>query len=225
MDARTPTASEQTERIWRLTTAFLETGVASTTTLEGLLSRLYRRDVEALAHLQRVAELALKIGDELGMPAEEMADLERAALLHDLGRLVVPDPPALAATRQDAATLARRATQVRLACEVASHVPFLAPAAAILEASVECFDGTGYPEGRRGEDIPLAARVVHLADTLDTLNAICEALAAPAETASAELVRQAGSRFDPEVVAAWLRCEEDVPPSVVPWWSSPMRLN
>lgn len=225
MNGRTTTATDQAERTWRLTAAFLETGIGSTAALEGLLARLYRRDAEALAHLHRVADLAFKIGEELGMPPEQMADLERAALLHDIGRLVVPDPPALAATRQDAATLARRAAQVRVACEAAAGVPFLAPAAAILAASVECFDGTGYPEGRRGDDIPLAARVLHLADTLDALNAICDALAAPAETASAELVRQAGSRFDPEVVAAWLRCEEDVPPPLVAWWSSAARMN
>ncbi|HQZ37884.1 MAG TPA: HD domain-containing protein [Vicinamibacterales bacterium] len=225
MNGRTLTAINQSERTWRLTAAFLETGVGSTAALEGLLSRLYRRDGEALAHLHRVADLASKIGEELGMPAEQMADLERAALLHDIGRLAVPDPPALAATRQDASTLERRAAQLGVACEVAADIAFLAPAAAILAASVECFDGTGFPEGRRGDDIPLAARVLHLADTLDALNAICEALAAPAETASAELVRQAGSRFDPEVVAAWLRCEEDVPPPLVPWWSSAARMN
>lgn len=225
MNGRTLTATDQAERTWRLTAAFLETGIGSTAALEGLLARLYRRDAEALGHLHRVADLAAKIGEELGMPPEQMADLERAALLHDIGRLVVPDPPALAATRQDAATLVRRAAQVHVACEAAAGVPFLAPATAILAASVECFDGTGYPEGRRGDDIPLAARVLHLADTLDALNAICDALAAPAETASAELVRQAGSRFDPEVVAAWLRCEEDVPPPLVPWWSSAARMN
>ncbi|MEZ5284147.1 MAG: HD domain-containing protein [Vicinamibacterales bacterium] len=199
--------------------------MGSTTTLEGVLGRLYRKDPEGLAHLHRVAELTARIGEELGMPEEQMDDLERAALLHDLGRLVLPDPPPLAATRQDATTLARRALQVEIACSVASALPFLRPAAEILQASVECFDGTGYPEGRRGEDIPLAARVLHLADTLDTLNAICDALAAPAEVASAELVRQAGSRFDPEVVAAWLRCEDDVPPALVPWWTSTTRMN
>jgi HD-GYP domain-containing protein (c-di-GMP phosphodiesterase class II) len=226
VEGRTATTTEeQAERTWRLTAAFLETAVGSTTALEGLLARLYRRDIDALGHLHRVAELAAKIGEELGMPAEQMADLERAALLHDIGRLVLPNPPALAATRPDPATLEGRAAQIRIACEVASGVPFLAPAAAILAASVECFDGTGYPEGRQGEDIPLAARVLHLADTLDALNLICEALSAPSETASAELVRQAGSRFDPDVVAAWLRCEEDVPPSLVPWWSSAARMN
>lgn len=216
---------DQADLAWRLTAAFAETGVGSTTALEGLLARLYRDDVEGLGHLQRVAALATRIGDELGIPEGPLEDLERAALLHDIGRSVLPDPPALAATRQDATTLQRRAAQVQVACAIMAAIPFLAPAAAILEASVECFDGTGYPDGRRGEDIPLPARVLHLADTLDTLNTICEALAAPVETASAEVVRQAGSRFDPDVVSAWLRSEEAVPPALVPWWSSLARWN
>ncbi|MDH4066673.1 MAG: HD domain-containing protein, partial [Acidobacteriota bacterium] len=131
-----PTEELQTERTWRLTAAFLETAVGSTTALEGLLARLYRRDTEALAHLHRVAELATKIAEELDMPAEQVADLQRAALLHDIGRLVLPDPPALAATRPDASTLQRRAAQIRTACQVASDIPFLAPAGAILAAAV-----------------------------------------------------------------------------------------
>ncbi|MCC7034630.1 MAG: HD domain-containing protein [Acidobacteria bacterium] len=209
----------------RLSAAFAETGVGSTVALEGLLARLYRDDVEGLGHLHRVAALATRIGDELEIPAAVLADLERAALLHDIGRFVVPDPPALAATRHDGTTLRRRAVQVQVACGIARAIPFLAPASAILEASVECFDGTGYPDGRRGEAIPLPARVLHLADTLDTLHAICEAMDAPTEATSAAVVHQTGSRFDPAVVSAWLRSEDAVPPPLVPWWSSGARWN
>jgi response regulator RpfG family c-di-GMP phosphodiesterase len=216
---------DHANRTWRLTAAFAETAVGSMAALEALIARLYRDDTDGLAHLQRVAGLVRRIGEEMDIPAAEVEDLERAALLHDLGRFVMPDPPALAASRQDAATLERRAAQVQMACAVMRECPFLAGAAGILAASVECFDGTGFPEGRRGDDIPLAARVLHLADTLDTLDAICEAMAAPAEAAGAEVVRQAGSRFDPEVVSAWLRSKLAVPPPLVPWWSAAARWN
>jgi response regulator RpfG family c-di-GMP phosphodiesterase len=216
---------EHVNRAWRLTAAFAETGVGSMAALEALVGRLYRDDIEGLGHLHRVAGLVRRIGAEMEIPPEEVADLERAALLHDLGRFILADPPALAASRQDAATLRRRAAQVQMACAVVRDIPFLERAASILAASVECFDGTGYPDGRRGEDIPLTARVLHLADTLDTLDAICEAMAAPAETASAEVVRQAGSRFDPEVVSAWLRSTLAGPPPLVPWWSGAARWN
>jgi response regulator RpfG family c-di-GMP phosphodiesterase len=158
------------------------------------------------------------------MACSELEHLERAALLHDLGRLVVPES-ALGDAQMGRTAIERRASQVRIACEMTDGIAFLRPAAAIVAASLECFDGSGYPDGRQGEDIPLAARVLHLADTLDALTSLCVALAAPAETASAELVRQAGARFDPDVVAAWLRCEEDVPPALVPWWSSTARMN
>lgn len=216
---------DRVNRSWRLSAAFAETGVGSMAALEALVARLYRDDTEGLSHLQRVASLARRIGEEMDIPSEEVADLERAALLHEVGRFVMPDPPALAASRQDAATLQRRAAQVQMACLVMQNLPFLAGAANILAASVECFDGTGFPEGRRGEDIPLAARVLHLADTLDTLDTLCEAMAAPAEAASAEVVRQAGSRFDPDVVSAWLRSKLAVPPPLVPWWSAAARWN
>ncbi len=213
-------AAIQAERVSRLQVAFDETAVASTAALEDVVARLYRHDAEGLGHLHRVAALATRIGQELDLTPDEVADLERAAWLHDLGRIVVPDPPALAASRQDPITLQRRAAQVQMACSVVAGTPFLARAAGILAASVECFDGSGFPEGRRGEDIPLPARVLHLADTLDTLNAICEAVTASPEVASAEVVRQAGSRFDPDVVSAWLRSKVAVPPSLVPWWST-----
>lgn len=216
---------EQANRAWRLTAAFAETAVGSTATLEALVARLYRDDTDGLGHLHRVADLATRIGEELGLSADDVRELERAALLHDIGRFVLADPPAFAASRPDSTTLQRRAAQVQMACAVTAGIPFLAPAAAILAASVECFDGTGFPDGRRGEDIPLPARVLHLADTLDTLNALCDAMAAPAETASAEIVRQAGSRFDPDVVSAWLRSRVAVPPPLVPWWSSAARWN
>jgi response regulator RpfG family c-di-GMP phosphodiesterase len=216
---------DQADRVGRLRAAFAETGIGSTVALEGVVARLYRNDNDGLSHLHRVTGLAVKIGRELEMGPDEVADLERAALLHDLGRLVLPDPPALAVSRHDAATQQRRAAQVQMACVITADVPFLWRAAAILAASVECFDGTGFPEGRRGEDIPLAARVLQLADTLDTLDTLCQALSAPSDAAGAEVVRQAGSRFDPEVVSAWLRSRTNVPASLVPWWSAPARWN
>ena len=86
---------EQAERAWRLRAAFAEAGIGSMAALEAFVSRLYRHETEGLAHLHRVARVARRIGEEMEIPAEEIDDLERAALLHDLGRFVLPDPPPL----------------------------------------------------------------------------------------------------------------------------------
>lgn len=226
MDAcRVDDGREHDSRAARLASALAESGVGSTLAIEALMARLYRNDAEGLGHLYRVAELARNIAGELGMSPAEVQALEHAALLHDIGRFVVPDPSALAASRRDRPTLRRRAEQMRAACAIIADIPFLAPASAILAASVECFDGSGFPEGRRGEDIPLSARVLHLADTIDTLTLICDAMAAPADAAGTEIVREAGSRFDPDVVSAWLRSRTDLTPQLVSWWAAPARWN
>jgi len=217
---------ERTERQWRVTAAFFESAIGSSAALESLLARLYRKDPEALAHAHRVAALATRIGEELGMAERALDDLERAALLHDVGRLVLPDAAAVPeGVSPDRAAMERRVEQVRLASEVVKDHPFLTPAAAIVGASLECFDGSGFPDGLRGPDIPVGARVLHVADTLDALTSVCLSLACSSEVANAELVRMAGARFDPDVVAAWLRCSEEVPPALVPWWSSADRMN
>ncbi len=208
------------ERQWRVTAAFIESAIATSASLDALLARLYRRDPDTLSHLHRVAALSVRIGEELGMASRALDDLERAALLHDVGRLVIPDSLAATTGLLDGAALCHRAQQVRVACEVVEDLPFLRPATVVLAASLECYDGSGYPQGLRGGGIPLGARVLHVADTLDALTAVCAAMAYSSETANAELVRLAGARFDPDVVAAWLRCSDELPPSLVSWWSS-----
>jgi len=217
---------ERAERQWRVTAAFFESAIGSSAALESLLARLYRRDPESLAHAHRVAALTTRIGEQLGMAARALDDLERAALLHDVGRLVLPDAGGVPdGVSPDRAAMERRTEQVRVASEVVKDHPFLKPAAAIVGASLECYDGSGFPAGLRGVEIPVGARVLHVADTLDALTSVCLSLACSSEVANAELVRMAGARFDPDVVAAWLRCSEEVPASLVPWWSTADRMN
>jgi response regulator RpfG family c-di-GMP phosphodiesterase len=216
---------ERAERQWRITSAFFESAIGTSAALESLLGRLYRRDPDSLAHLHRVASLAIRIGEELGLAERALDDLERAALMHDIGRLVLPDPSKVTSGSLDMIAMQRRTEQVRVAHEVMKDHPFLRPAAAIVGASLECFDGSGSPDGLRGHQIPLASRVLQVADTLDALTSVCLTLSCSAEVANAELVRMAGGRFDPDVVAAWLRCSEEVPSSLMPWWSAVDRMN
>lgn len=219
------TEQECAERQWRVSVAFVESAIATSEALDALVCRLYRRDPDALAHLHRVALLATRIGQELGMAARALDDLERAALIHDVGRLVLPDPAGMPIEALDVTAARHRADQVRVVQEVTRGAPFLRPAGDLVAASAECFDGSGYPLGLRGAQIPEGARVLHVADTLDGLTAVCLAMAYSQEAANAELVRLAGARFDPDVVAAWLRCSEEVPQPLVPWWSAVEQMN
>lgn len=216
---------DQAERHWRITSAFFESTIATSAALESLMARLYRRDADSLAHLHRVASLAARIGSELGLAERALDDLERAALMHDIGRLVVPDPDNLTAGTPDAIAMQRRTEQVCVAHDVLKDHPFLRPAAAIVRASLEWFDGSGLPDGLRGNQIPVGARVLQVADTLDALTSVCMSLACPPEVANAEIVRLAGVRFDPDVVSAWLRCSEELPAPLLPWWSAVDRMN
>src|SRR5262252_7923867 len=81
------------DRVSRLAAAFTENAIATSATLQALLMRLYRTDPEGLAHAHRVAVLSVRIGEELGMAERALDDLERAALLHDVGRIAIPDEP------------------------------------------------------------------------------------------------------------------------------------
>jgi response regulator RpfG family c-di-GMP phosphodiesterase len=200
-------SSDRQERQRRLTQAFVEAAVASTPALHALLTAIYRRAPEALGHVQRVALLATRVGEELGLAERALDDLERAAWVHDLGKLVVPDRT-YGAPDVSAEDVALWSEQIQAAAQIVRAAPFLVPAADLVLASRECFDGNGYPRALRGEDIPLGARILHVSDTFDALSSLCVALSMSVDAVGVELVRHAGTRFDPDVVAACLRCSE-----------------
>lgn len=201
-----PTEENWIERRARVIDAFRENAIASTPTLVSVMSALYRRSAETLGHSQRVASVATRIGEELRFTERELEHLERAAWLHDLGRFIAPGPD-LDATDEELLDLStsRWAKQVDIAVEVIETVPVLRPAGALVRASRECLDGSGYPRGLRGGEIPLGARVLHVADTFDALSSVCASLGVGQDAVPAELLRNSGSRFDPAVVAACLR--------------------
>lgn len=205
---RPPTSIDHlwTERRARVIAAFAENAVGCTPALVAVISSIFKRSPETLGHAQRVAAVATRIGEELRFSTRELDHLERAAWLHDLGRFVAPDPETDASDEEllDLST-SRWSRQVDIAVEIIETVPVLRPAAALVRASRECIDGSGYPRGLRGGEIPLGARVLHVADTFDALSAVCASLGVGQDAVPAELLRNSGSRFDPAVVAACLR--------------------
>ena len=213
---RPPTLAdyEWSERRARVVAAFAENAIASTATRGAVMSALYRTSPDALGHAQRVAAVATRIGQELRFASRELDHLERAAWLHDLGRFIAPEIEVeTQQSSEDAVELstARWARQVDIAVQIIETVPVLGPAAALVRASRECIDGSGYPQGLRGGEIPLGARVLHVADTFDALSSVCASLGVGQEAVPAELLRNSGSRFDPAVVAACLRALDSPP--------------
>ena len=205
--------SDEAERQARLKSALIENSVASTSALVSFLAALYRYSPDTLAHVQRVAAASICIGGGMSLSREELRHLERAALAHDLGRLVAPDrseekppgPPLADANRGRQAALAR---------EVLAVAPALRRAADIVGAQHERMDGSGWPSGLQGDEIPVGARIVGVADAYDALTSLCLELGLAADAIAVELVRNAGTRFDARVVAACLRWMDESPVGV-----------
>lgn len=203
------TTWRKTEREARLSAIFADAGIASSEALLSLLAALYRERPDDLAHAQRVANISVRIAVELGLSEREAADIERAAWLHDLGKLVIPERPDASVDGVTRVDIDRWTEQLVAACEILDAAPALRPAAALVMASRECMDGSGFPNHLEGDRIPLGARILHVADTFDALQELCAVFAMPSDSVNVELVRHAGSRFDAGVVDAWLRLVDE----------------
>lgn len=187
-----------------------ETSVASTSGLLLFTGMVFRYAPEHLAHSQKVAALARAMAERLNVADDDATDIERAALGHELGRIVVPDPPAglpLDWTADKAVT----AQQIAVAADLLATVPFLRHPAALVRAMGEHVDGSGGPRGLHGAAIPLGAKILAVADALEGMVAVCRDLGWPRDMAVAELVRHAGIRFDPDVTAAAVQVVDHAP--------------
>ncbi|MPZ99925.1 MAG: HD domain-containing protein, partial [Dehalococcoidia bacterium] len=178
--------------------------------LAALTTALELRDGETERHSQRVQGLALDLAESLGVPqgSAEMAALRIGAVLHDIGKLVVPDAvlhKPSAGALDDGEWVAMHA-HTGVGARIVRDVPPLRDAAALIEASHERWDGAGYPYGLAGEAIPLGARVFMLADAWDAMTTDRPyRRALPFEEAVAEIHRHSGTQFDPRVVEAFDR--------------------
>jgi diguanylate cyclase (GGDEF)-like protein len=171
-----------------------------------LLQVLHEREPALGNHLKGVANLALGVGTRLSLIPEELDEVVRAAELHEVGKMAIPDeilkkPGPLT---QEEWAFVRRHTLVGE--RILSAAPALLPVAKIVRASHEWWDGSGYPDGIAGEEIPLGARIVAVCDAFDAMITFRPySPARPVEEALRELRACAGTQFDPAVVAAF--CE------------------
>jgi putative nucleotidyltransferase with HDIG domain len=184
-----------------------ELRVSYDSTLEALVNALDARDQETKGHSIRVTRYMLDIARALGVRpgSRDWLDMQRGALLHDVGKIGVSDTILLKPGRLTDEEWEKMREHPLIGYNMLKEVRFLSGAAEIILAHHERWDGRGYPHGLRAEDIPLGARIFSVVDTFDSMTSdrpYRKALAT--EEALMEIVRNGGSQFDPRVVEAFL---------------------
>ncbi len=180
-------------------------------TLEGWVKALDLRDRETEQHTQRVTEMTLRLARAMNVPEESLVHIRRGALLHDIGKIGVPDailckPGPL--TEEEWAIMRKHPV---FAYEMLSPIDFLRPALDIPYCHHEKWDGSGYPRGLKGEQIPLPARLFSIVDVWDALTSDRPYRKAwPLEKTLNYLQEQAGKHFDPRVLEKFLTLLKDV---------------
>jgi putative nucleotidyltransferase with HDIG domain len=185
--------------------ANLELALAYDATIEGWSRALDLRDKETEGHTRRVTELTLRLAQALGVPAAEQIHLRRGALLHDIGKMAIPDSVLLkpGALNEEEWEMMRRHPQ--LAFDMLAPIVYLRAALDIPYCHHERWDGSGYPRGLRAEEIPRAARIFAVADVWDALTSDRPYRAAwPPEKVREYLAAESSRLFDPAVVQGFL---------------------
>lgn len=174
-------------------------------TIEGWSRALDLRDHETEGHSRRVTEMTLRLARAVGIPEDELVHVRRGALLHDIGKMGVPDAVLLKPGPLDDREWEIMRRHPALAKEMLAPAEFLRPALTIPYCHHEKWDGTGYPQGLRGDDIPLSARLFALVDVWDALSSDRPYRAAwPPERVKDHLHGLAGTHFDPDLVSVFL---------------------
>lgn len=170
-------------------------------TIEGWSRALDLRDRETEGHTQRVTDLTLRMAQRMGMDEQQLTHLRRGALLHDIGKMGIPDSILLKPGSLDDAEWEIMRKHPQYAYDMLYPILYLRPALEIPYYHHEKWDGCGYPHGLSGERIPLAARVFAVADVWDALTSDRPYRPAWSKEKALEYIRsQAGSHFDPQVV-------------------------
>jgi ribonuclease P protein subunit RPR2 len=173
-------------------------------TVRALSNAVEARDAYTHKHAERVAAYGLELARVLGLPLTEAPEIEFGFLLHDIGKVAIPDailykPSAL--TDEERALMARHPV---IGAEIVDGIDFLGEARLVVRSHHERWDGSGYPDGLAGDDIPMSARVFALADVLDALTTDRPYRPSlPLPTARQIIVAESGKQFDPAVVAAF----------------------
>lgn len=175
-------------------------------TIEGWSRAMDLRDKETEGHSQRVTELTLKLASDFGIPKQDLVHVRRGALLHDMGKLGIPDSILLKAGKLNDEEWEFMRQHPQLAYNMLFPIEYLRPAMDIPFCHHEKWDGTGYPRGLQGEQIPLAARLFAIVDVWDALTSDRPYRKAwEREKVLAYIKEESGKHFDPNVVDAFLQ--------------------
>ncbi len=172
-----------------------------------LTTALGEHDRRTRGHSERVRLYARMLGEELGIVGDDLDRLQWGALLHDVGKLTIPKEILNKPTELGPTERAIMAGHASAGSEMVAPLhPFLGPFVSAADGHHERWDGSGYPAGLSGRQIPIAARIVAVADAYEVMTAV-RAYKRPMSPAAAraELTACAGTHFDPDVVRAWLR--------------------
>ncbi|HEY0161242.1 MAG TPA: HD domain-containing phosphohydrolase [Edaphobacter sp.] len=168
------------------------------------------RDQETEGHSKRVTAYTIELARAYGVTYDELRTIARGAFLHDIGKIATPDSILLKPGRLDEAETVVMREHCQQGYEMLRKIPFLHEVAEIVYAHQECFDGTGYPRGLKGDEIPLGARIFALADTLDAMTSDRPYRKRTTFAAArAEILRCSGTQFDPSIVAVFQKIPED----------------
>jgi diguanylate cyclase (GGDEF)-like protein len=178
---------------------------ASRQSMDVLVRVLSERSAELGEHIHGVGEFASLVAREVGLPEETLGDIERAGTLHDIGKIAIPDAilEKKGALDEDEWVFVRKHTLIGE--RILGAAPALSRVAKIVRSSHEWFDGSGYPDGLAGEEIPLSSRIISVCDAFDAM--ISHRPYRPSmsvKLACDELRAKAGTQFDPRVVDAFL---------------------
>ena len=199
------------ERTKQLQAAMKRIEMTYDETLRALGAALDLRDTETAGHSERVSRYTLEIARSMGCSSDELRQIARGSYMHDIGKIGIPDSILLKDGKLTHEEVEVMQSHVRIGYDLVCRVAFLAPAAAIVLTHQERYDGTGYPQGLVGEEIPLGARIFSVADTLDAITSDRPyRRALPFSTARDEITRESGRQFDPEVVRVFLSVPEEV---------------
>src|SRR5271154_6551146 len=170
-------------------------------TIEALALAIEAKDHTTHTHLHRVRTYAVEIAKELNLSSDETEALRAAALLHDIGKLAVPEQIISKPGRLTPEEFEKMKIHPTVGAEILERVQFPYPVVPIVRAHHEKFDGTGYPAGLKGTDIPIGARILSAVDFLDAMASDRQyRRALPLNEAMALVVKESGKAFDPDVV-------------------------
>ena len=192
------------EKTRKLRLALSEVQGTFNATVEAMVSAIEARDCETQHHCRRAREYTLMLAHRMGIRGRELRDVGWGSLLHDVGKIGVPDQILLKPgplTKEEWAEMKKHPI---IGYRLLSPIRFLSGAAQVVLHHHEKWDGSGYPYGKRAEEIPLGARIFMVADAIETITSkrsYKDAL--PFEVAEEEVIRCAGTHFDPTVVEAF----------------------